>query len=86
MPTNVRKYDGLSDPKDHYNVFVSAGGVKQWTMPAWCHMFVQTLVGAARIWFDSLPAGNIISFEDLAVKFKLHFSQQQGTREIKPRS
>ncbi|KAL8196779.1 hypothetical protein R6Q57_024481 [Mikania cordata] len=49
MPTNVRKYDGLSDTEDHYNVFVSAGGVEQWTMPAWCHMFVQTLVAAARI-------------------------------------
>ncbi|KAD7479541.1 hypothetical protein R6Q59_000225 [Mikania micrantha] len=77
MRTNVEKYDGLTDPEDHYNVFVSAGGVEQWTMLAWCHMFVQTLVGAARIWFDSLPMGSIVSFEDLALKFKLHSSQQR---------
>ncbi|KAL8228394.1 hypothetical protein R6Q57_015978 [Mikania cordata] len=25
MPTNVGKYDGLTDPEDHYNVFMSAG-------------------------------------------------------------
>ncbi|KAD0423211.1 hypothetical protein E3N88_44289 [Mikania micrantha] len=72
MPTNVGKYDGLSDPEDHYNVFVSAGGVEQWTMPAWCHMFVQTLLGAARIWFDSLPAG---------IRYNLESLQINGTTE-----
>ncbi|KAL8252232.1 hypothetical protein R6Q59_035925 [Mikania micrantha] len=35
MPKNVGKYDGLTDPKDHSNMFVSAGGVEQWTMPSW---------------------------------------------------
>ncbi|KAD5961337.1 hypothetical protein E3N88_12810 [Mikania micrantha] len=60
----------------HLNTPVTQG-VEQWTMPAWCHMFVQTFVGAALIWFDNLPAGSIASFEDLAVKFKLHFSQQR---------
>ncbi|XP_022014163.1 uncharacterized protein LOC110913649 [Helianthus annuus] len=40
-------------------------------------MFVQTLVGAARVWWDSLPVGEIDSFEDLEAKFTLQFSQQR---------
>ncbi|KAK1431975.1 hypothetical protein QVD17_08812 [Tagetes erecta] len=77
MPSTVTKYDGTNDPNDHLGVFVSAGGIKRWTMPVWCHMFVQTLIGAARTWFDSLPEGEIDSFESLVEKFMKHFSQQK---------
>ncbi|XP_022031283.1 uncharacterized protein LOC110932239 [Helianthus annuus] len=77
MPQTVGKYDGLADPDDHLNLFKSAGEVACWSMPLWCKMFVQTLVGAARVWWDSLPTGEIDSFEDLESKFILQFSQQR---------
>ncbi|XP_022031907.1 uncharacterized protein LOC110932967 [Helianthus annuus] len=77
MPQTVGKYDGLGDPDDHLNLFKSVGEVACWPMPLWCKMFVQTLVGAARVWWDSLPIGEIDSFEDLESKFILQFSQQR---------
>ena len=46
-------------------------------MPGWCHLFVHTLTGTARVWFDNLPAGSITDFDDLLRKFDLHFSQQK---------
>ncbi|KAJ0949158.1 putative retrotransposon gag domain-containing protein [Helianthus annuus] len=46
-------------------------------MPTWYHMFVQTLTEGARLWFDSLPAGSIDSYEDLSEKFLRNFNQQR---------
>jgi hypothetical protein len=77
MVANVGKYDGSTDPDDHIGVFVSAGTVEGWTILVWCHMFVQTLIGSARSWYDSLPCGEINSLEDLLSKFMKHFSQQK---------
>ncbi|XP_021991865.1 uncharacterized protein LOC110888657 [Helianthus annuus] len=77
MPQTVGKYDGLGDPEDHLNLFKRAREVACWPMPLWCKMFVQTLVGVARVWWDSLPIGEIDSFEDLESKFILQFSQQR---------
>jgi hypothetical protein len=45
----VSKYEGASDPDDHLNAFIAAGGVEGWKLPVWCHMFVQTLVGPPRL-------------------------------------
>jgi hypothetical protein len=46
-------------------------------MPTWCHVFVQTLTGHARLWFDSLPPQRINSYEELNRKFLRNFSQQR---------
>ncbi|XP_021971881.1 uncharacterized protein LOC110867043 [Helianthus annuus] len=46
-------------------------------MPMWCHLFIQTLTGAARAWFDSLPPGKIESWVDFRTQFVNHFSQQR---------
>jgi hypothetical protein len=46
-------------------VFISAGTIEAWTIPLWCRMFVQTLIGVSRSWYDSLLVGRIDSFEDL---------------------
>ncbi|KAI3797126.1 hypothetical protein L1987_32378 [Smallanthus sonchifolius] len=81
MPSNVGKYDGLGDPDDHLAIFIGAAEVEQWSIPVWCHMFMQTLTGAARVWFDSLPVGEIGSFEQLEDSFLKNFSQQR--RSIK---
>jgi hypothetical protein len=57
--------------------------VEQWTLPVWCHLFPQTLTGAARAWFESLPNGRIDSFEDLQKQFSQQFGQQR--RQMKSR-
>jgi hypothetical protein len=77
MPSNIEKYDGLSDPDDHLNIFIGVAEVEQWSIPFWCHMFIQNLTGAARVWFDSLPVGEIKSFEQLEASFLKNFSQQR---------
>ncbi|XP_076952285.1 uncharacterized protein LOC143625956 [Bidens hawaiensis] len=40
-------------------------------------MFALTLTGAAREWFEKLPAGQIKSWNDFIAKFSQHFSQQK---------
>ncbi|XP_021999218.1 uncharacterized protein LOC110896087 [Helianthus annuus] len=77
LPSNVGKFNGLTDPDDHLRVFTSTGLVGGWTLPLWCHLFVQTLTSAARIWFDNLLIGQIVSWKDLREKFLTHFSQQR---------
>jgi hypothetical protein len=75
MPSNVGKYDGISDPDDHVNVFVSARGVEQWSEPVWCDMFIHTSIGVARLWFDSLTVNVVDSFDELLKRFMQQLSQ-----------
>ncbi|KAK1432610.1 hypothetical protein QVD17_09508 [Tagetes erecta] len=77
MPSNVKTYDGTEDPEDHLQVFTGAASVERWTNAECCHMFMQTLVGSARLWFSSLPAGSIHSFDDLHRSFLMNFTQQR---------
>ncbi|KAD3337495.1 hypothetical protein E3N88_33015 [Mikania micrantha] len=77
MPANVKTYDGLGDPDDHLELFSGAATIERWCLPLWCHMFSQTLVGPARLWFNSLPDGSIDTFEDLSRKFLANFVQQK---------
>nr|GEU36606.1 hypothetical protein [Tanacetum cinerariifolium] len=50
MPTNIKLYDGTTDPEDHLSRFASAANSGEWPMPVWCRMFQQTLDGSARGW------------------------------------
>jgi hypothetical protein len=77
MAPIVRKYNGSGDPDNHINVFFSAGGVERELPPVRCHMFVQTLVCLARLWYESLPTVGIDSFEELVKRFMQQFSQQK---------
>jgi hypothetical protein len=77
MPTTVRKYEDLTDPEDHLFDFYNAARIEQWSEAIWCHMFVQSLTGIARVWFDALPVGGIGNFEDLRAKFLRQFNQQK---------
>ncbi|GJW79131.1 hypothetical protein Tco_0140813 [Tanacetum coccineum] len=54
-PTNLKIYDGSTDPDDHITRFVGAANQGEWEMPVWCRMFQQTLDGPARGWFDRMP-------------------------------
>ncbi|GJV34123.1 reverse transcriptase domain-containing protein [Tanacetum coccineum] len=77
MPNNVKTYDGTGDPEDHLKVFQAAAQVEHWAMPTWCHMFNSTLIGAARVWFDELPAESIDGYKDLKAAFLSYFMQQK---------
>ncbi|GKC87984.1 hypothetical protein Tco_1148633 [Tanacetum coccineum] len=77
MPNNVKTYDGTEDPEDHLKVFQAATQVEHWAMPTWCHMFNSTLIGAARFWFDELPAESIDEYKDLKAAFLSYFIQQK---------
>ncbi|GKE25278.1 hypothetical protein Tco_1436790, partial [Tanacetum coccineum] len=77
MPNNVKTYDGTGDPEDHLKVFQAVAQVEHWAMPTWCHMFNSTLIGAARVWFDELPAESIDGYKDLKAAFLSYFMQQK---------
>ncbi|GJU64334.1 reverse transcriptase domain-containing protein [Tanacetum coccineum] len=74
MPTNLRVYDGSTDPDDHISRFVGAANQGEWEMPVWCRMFQQTLNGPARGWFDRMPNGCIDSWSNLCEKFVERFA------------
>ncbi|GJY85693.1 reverse transcriptase domain-containing protein, partial [Tanacetum coccineum] len=43
MPTNIKLYDGTTDPEDHLGRFAGVANSGKWLMPVWCKMFQQTL-------------------------------------------
>nr|GEW01138.1 reverse transcriptase domain-containing protein [Tanacetum cinerariifolium] len=68
-PTNLKIYDGSTDPDNHITRFVGAANQGEWEMPVWCRMFQQTLDRLARGWFDRLPNGCIDNWTDLREAF-----------------
>nr|GEV46457.1 reverse transcriptase domain-containing protein [Tanacetum cinerariifolium] len=74
MPTNLRVYDGFTDPDDHISRFVGAANQGEWEMPVWCRMFQQTLDGPARGWFDRMPNGYVDSWANLRERFVERFA------------
>ncbi|PWA57106.1 reverse transcriptase domain-containing protein [Artemisia annua] len=77
VPTNLKTYDGLSDPDDHLTVFMGTMDVHKLPEPAWCRFFHITLCGAARFWYDNLAPGSIDGFYQLRSKFRANFLQQR---------
>ncbi|GKC21031.1 reverse transcriptase domain-containing protein [Tanacetum coccineum] len=73
-PTNLKIYDGSTDPDDHITCFVGAAYQGEWEMPVWCRMFQQTLDGPARGWFDCLPNGCIENWTDMREAFVERFT------------
>ncbi|GJR21897.1 reverse transcriptase domain-containing protein [Tanacetum coccineum] len=74
MPTNLKIYDGSTDPDDHITHFVGTANQREWEMPVWCRMFQQTLDEPARGWFDRMPHGCIDGWADLREKFVERFA------------
>ncbi|PWA82765.1 gag protein [Artemisia annua] len=77
VPTNLRTYDGLSDPDDHLTVFMGTMDIHKFPEPAWCRFFHITLCGAARFWYDNLAPESIDGFHQLRDKFRANFLQQR---------
>ncbi|GKB44803.1 gag protein [Tanacetum coccineum] len=77
VPSNLKSYDGLSDPNDHLTMFMGTMDVHRLPEPAWCRIFSITLCGAARFWYDNLSPGSIDNFHQLRDKFRANFLQQR---------
>ncbi|GJZ93924.1 reverse transcriptase domain-containing protein [Tanacetum coccineum] len=77
MPSHIKTYDGSEDPEDHLKIFQAAAKTERWAMPTWCHMFISTLTGNARVWFDDLPNESIDSYDDLRKTFLENYLQQK---------
>nr|GEZ73905.1 reverse transcriptase domain-containing protein [Tanacetum cinerariifolium] len=69
MPTNIKTYDRTGDPEDHLKIFQTVAKIERWAMSTWCHMFNSTLIGSARVWFDTLPPESIDSYVVLRKAF-----------------
>ncbi|XP_021606836.1 uncharacterized protein LOC110611038 [Manihot esculenta] len=66
-------YDGAGNPREHilnYKIFMELQTLLDALM---CKVFPTTLAGPARAWFNSLEAGSIRSFGDLATIFISRF-------------
>nr|GEU47563.1 Gag protein [Tanacetum cinerariifolium] len=59
VPTNLKAYDGMSDPDDHLTVFMGTMDIHKLLEPVWCRFFPITLCGAARFWYENLALGSI---------------------------
>lgn len=77
VPSNLKSYDGLSDPDDHLTMFMGTMDVHKLPEPAWCRIFNITLCGAARFWYDNLSPESIDGFHQLREKFRANFMQQR---------
>ncbi|KAJ0706805.1 putative retrotransposon gag domain-containing protein [Helianthus annuus] len=77
MPAHIGTYDGTEDPEDHLQIFTGAARIEKWSNAECCLVFMQTLVGSARIWFNDLHARSVRSFDDLSKGFLANFSQQR---------
>ncbi|GJY88246.1 reverse transcriptase domain-containing protein [Tanacetum coccineum] len=82
VPTNLKTYDGMSDPDDHLTLIMGTMEVHKLPKPAWCRFFHITLSGAARFWYDNLLPGSINSFRELRDKFQANFLQQRRFQKM----
>ncbi|GKE83014.1 reverse transcriptase domain-containing protein [Tanacetum coccineum] len=74
MPTNLKIYDGSTEPDDHITRFVGLANQGEWEMAVWCRMFQQTLDEPTRGWFDRMPNGCIDSWANLRERFVERFA------------
>ena len=73
MMPSMAAYDGTGNPREHvmnYKTFMELQTLSDALM---CKVFPTTLSGPARAWFNSLEAGSISSFGDLATRFISRF-------------
>ncbi|KAF7817891.1 uncharacterized protein G2W53_023346 [Senna tora] len=73
-PTQLKHYDGTSDPVAHVNSFKAVmlyAGAPDEVM---CRAFPSTLDGDAQLWFSDLPSGSISSFRQLSKRFTSYFA------------
>ena len=69
----LKPFDRLKDPLDHFNTFKMTLGLQQPPNEILCRSFPTTFKGAAREWFIKLPTSSIDNFEQLDSSFLRHF-------------
>nr|GEW41139.1 reverse transcriptase domain-containing protein [Tanacetum cinerariifolium] len=62
VPTNLRTYDGTTDPGDHLTVIMGPIDGHKLLEPTWCIFFHITLYGAARFLYNNLTPESIDGF------------------------
>ncbi|XP_057981170.1 uncharacterized protein LOC131166600 [Malania oleifera] len=72
MPT-FERYEGLSDPIDHLDIFRVLMQLQGAPDAIMCRVFVATLKGSARNWYQTLRPGSIGSFLEMEQLFTNHF-------------
>ncbi|GJW02735.1 reverse transcriptase domain-containing protein [Tanacetum coccineum] len=77
VPSHVGYYDGKGDPNDFIHAFERATKMEKWVMPVSWHMFIYILKDATRVWWNSLPKRVVLDYEDLKIRFRIHFNQQK---------
>ncbi|GFS40406.1 hypothetical protein Acr_00g0068340 [Actinidia rufa] len=73
LPTQLRVYEGKTDPMDHLNSYKSLMALQGYSDEVMCKAFSTTLKGFARSWFIKLTLGTIDSFDDLSKLFAANF-------------
>ncbi|CAA0818995.1 Unknown protein, partial [Striga hermonthica] len=78
LPNNYKNtnlvFDGTSDPSRHVRTFENMAVLHEYTDPVSCRAFLSTLKGGALDWFQQLPPGSIVDFEDFAEKLTNQYS------------
>ncbi|GKD80328.1 hypothetical protein Tco_1342949 [Tanacetum coccineum] len=77
IPPHVGYYDGKGDLDEFIYASEGATKMEKWVMPVSCHMFAYLLKDAARVWWNNLPKGVVLSYEDLKKRFRTYFNQQK---------
>ncbi|PSS11642.1 Pyrophosphate--fructose 6-phosphate 1-phosphotransferase [Actinidia chinensis var. chinensis] len=68
LPTQLRVYEGKTDPIDHLNLYKSLMALQGYFDEVMCKAFSVTLKGSARSWFRKLTRGTIDSFGNKETK------------------
>ena len=78
----LKPFDGLKDPLDHFNTFKTTLGLQQPPDKILYHSFPTTLKGTAREWFTKLPTSSIDNFKQLGSSFLRHFIGGQHPKRL----
>jgi hypothetical protein len=81
-PHLPEKYDGMSNPSEFLQVYVTAitaAGGNTTVMASYFHV---ALTGSARTWLMNLTPGSIYSWEELCARFRANFANSMAWRLI----
>lgn len=70
-------YKGNTDPEDHLHSFRTNMENRTDRKDIWCGMFRIALTGDAIVWYRTLPAGSVHTYQDLENVFRAAFAHQR---------